>query len=455
MRALIAMLAIAGCGAETIVFGQLDEGAPAALIVLDGDPGAGILAFEPLPRRVTIDRLGDRAVDILTYDAPFGALGVEIHSGRLVTSAEGAPLPLANHWLHRAQGALTLAPVDLSQLDTVFQGVKLPGPRCPSLSRVSTIEIPDTLGIHAIVPADPTTAILGALTATAGTRLFRLEITAAAKIEDLAETSSAARSIAGFRIPNDEDQTWTGRADGQHLILERRASEGALIESRRIPLVLELGLRRMTGTEVGGQLVILFSTPNVWGRVDLDANTATILGRTTLENCTDGLGGVLTLEADGTGVVGFTNGDLVSFTLGTDAASTITTPLLPFDPRPCRASYARDPASGREVVMTDRSSSAVLYWRSRPTDAWRSANEPTLTARALTFVNGALIASAAGDVVASLAFDGRPDQPPSICDGEPFAAKVLDVVTMGDYVLVNGFAATDGTVRIIWYRVGG
>jgi len=449
LRAWILVLALlAGCG-DRVIFAPLEEGRPLGLLVLDRDPSLGVRVFEPLPRRVEVE--ADQSIDLFAYaEGRLATLGLESLDGRLIIDRDGAPIPRPDHWLRGAAGDETLTPgPDLDMLDSTFPKLRVPG-HCPGLTHVSDQPIPDTTDVSALVRSDATTLLIGTVTSTGVSRVYVSDVTAAAKVADLAFSSTTAGAAVGFE--QDNQNVWVGYVDRGDLTLYKLTPRGRVRTETHIPWPHDT-ISRLAAAVVDGELTVVWSTRTRFGRLDLATNTAIELGRSTLADCAGEHAGTLALHADGTGVVGFTNGDLWSF----DLASGETRALLPAEPRPCRAVYARDPLSGREVVISDGpfDISTLFWWRSEPGESWRSAQLPSLTARAAVFGrDGTLIVGANQSVVVSLAFGTRDDQPPRICDIEPYGANVTQLLAMGDYVVIAGSPDRNGVMTLVWARVG-
>lgn len=441
MRKLLTMFAVLPACSDAVLWADLDAGLPAGLLVLDRDPARGVLAYAPVPERIEVPEPSDRELDLLAYGVGFEALGLSVAGGRLALDAAGEPAPTPERWLHRAPGAATMELVaGPPAVDTILDALRVPRRGCPALEHAGEHTIPRTSAVTSLSSVDPTSALAATRGRDGKAHLFGVEVGNASELEGGA-VAEATGDVVTF---NAGVEAWVASPIGDELVLELRVLSRA-IRAERIPFPFGQVVR-MAGATVDGKLRMVWSTRSRWGSIDVEMHTATELGAVTLGGCEESGPGTLSLAPDGTGVVGFSNGDLLSFDLRTGRSA----PLIRDLPRVCRAAYVRDADTGTEAVVTDREAS-ILYWRQSPTEPWSSLELPTLTARALALGEGVLLAAGGANVVASVLFDPSGAIPPRLCDVESYGEHVTEVLALGAYALVAGNPEGDD-LRMLWVR---
>lgn len=438
-------LALVGCSGDRLVFGELTDPAPSALVGRARNPARGVLAFEPLPKLLELDGYDGEALDVLTYERPLSTYDLIVSDGRLELDPEGTALPAPHRWLSGGEGDELLLPQNPSDAPRALATVRARAPRCAGLASVASFTLEAVERVLSLSRIDPTSALLVVETATASVRAVSVDLTALAQWPALA--SGPGASVAA--VNTQQMFAWVGVVEGSTLTMTLRNARGSAFE--RHVLAWPYGpLVKLAGAEVDGVFELLWATASEWGRIELASERVTRLGGTRLADCADA-GGPLELFEDGTGIVGFNSGSLLAVDLAGNADT-----LVRANPTPCRSAYARKGPRGRELVITDQPGQGVTtYWRDDRAEEWKSAPSGTLTARAALYMgDDALVAAGSGDVVVSLVPDLHENQAPVACQVVPHGGKVTHMLSMDRYVIATSYPdATSGLLKVEWIEV--
>ena len=460
--------ATAACTPGAIV-APLDPPPQAVLVVVNRSASAGVIALEPPPGELVLEELAHSSgarLDLLAYHRPLSELGLRVEGQRLeLAGAEGVPLPPPDHWLAglSTDEALVHTTEDLA---TALADVRVPTPRCPSITVVAEVDL-DT---HARADA---VAALSAQTLYVGTRgqvfdgvlsepprHYAVSTDRAVPITGLAQSSTiASTGNAELAVELDgQAWAWTYARDADRPALHRLDADGNIIATRPlaapdrdVPAVLSARGDRWVWGGFG----------NTVGLVDLEAGRFTSEYSEQGTSCDAVVGArILQLDEPSRGVVSFTGGSLRAFTIE-GARMVLGEPVLADVGQVCRAARARDPRDGREVIALDDPSrprlgdlaSGDVWWRAGRDDAWQRWNSSEFYARAVALVGAHIVLVDRFGFVSVLDVSTRADLPPRWCPGPPLGLSVYSLTRVGEYVVAAGIPILDAPNRVAWLRV--
>lgn len=488
---------VVGLGAactQLPILAPFDPPPESLLVVVNRNSLGGVYAFDRPDMELTFEGLprdGGARLDLLAYDRPLAALGLPSQNGLLdlaLGETPGIPLPLPNQWLTGATTAFEFAPPgvyvsefdppglypryvageppDADEFERAMSEIRVLPPRCPTISVIATVDLDAraraeavaALSDHAVYVGTRGQVFDGVLSEPP--RHYAVPTDRAVPIAGLAQSStSVTAGAAELAVELDGHVwVWTYARDARQPALHQLDRDGNIVATR--PLAAPEDSVPAVISAQGGQWV-WGGFDNTFGLVDLEAGRFTIEHRATGDTCPTGAGArILQLDEPTRGVVSFKGGNVDTFTVE-DSKIQFGGSLLPEPVDTCRAARARDPQTGREVVVVDSPprpsfgdlAAGDVWWRDGPADTWQRWTSDNFYARAVALAGPHIVLVDRFGSASVLDVSTRPDLPPRWCPGPQLGLSVYSLTRVGEYVVAAGIPLLDAPNRVAWLRV--